>query len=83
MGKYDDISDQLAQYVSRSTLEATVDGTENDSVPDDSPSVTDDEGAEEKGLLSDMKTSTEPKVGPKVYKSVYIASLFTPIEPIQ
>ena len=71
MGKYDDISDQLVQYVSRITPAATVDGNENESVPNDALLITNNQRGEEKDKITDMKISeNQPKVRQKV--CVYI-----------
>ena len=67
MGKYDDISDQLVQYVSRATAAASVNGTENELVPDDTPSVIDNQGEQEKEMTLNTGISNQPQVRLKVY----------------
>ena len=75
MGKYNDISDQLPQYVSRSKTISSVDVTANQSIPGDGRSVTYNQGVEQKEKTSDININKKLNIGQNVYQYVYIAPL--------
>ena len=78
MGKYDDISDELSQYVSKHTAEAILDATENGPVLSDTLSVTGNQGGQGTEIISDMDVQNKLKLADKVMNS-FIMLIYFPL----